>query len=220
MIKLPDFKKSFDYENNFYLSCQPIRIVKLLVHYEIFKKVNSIPGAIVDCGVFKGSSLVRFAMLRDLFGNNFSKKIIGFDVFGKFPKSKYVDDKKDIRKFVKEAGNVSISKPQLLKILKNKGLETNVDLVKGDITKTVPKYLKKHPELRISLLNLDVDIYEPSVTILEYLYPRIVKGGILLLDDFGFFSGETQAIEEYFRKKKIKIKKHALSMTPAYVIKK
>ena len=220
MIKLPYFKKSFDYENNFYLSCQPIRIGKLLVHYEIFKKVNSIPGAIVDCGVFKGSSLVRFAMLRDLFGNNFSKKIIGFDVFGKFPKSKYVDDKKDIRKFVKEAGNVSISKPQLLKILKNKGLETNVDLVKGDITKTVPKYLKKHPELRISLLNLDVDIYEPSVTILEYLYPRIVKGGILLLDDFGFFSGETQAIEEYFRKKKIKIKKHALSMTPAYVIKK
>ncbi len=220
MIKLPINKKAFDYENNFYLSCKSIRIGKLLAHYEFFKMVNTIPGTIVECGVFKGASLVRFAMFRDLFGNNYSKKIIGFDVFGKFPKSKYVDDKKDIRKFVKEAGNESISKPQLLKILKNKGLETNVDLVKGDITKTVPKYLKKHPELRISLLNLDVDIYEPSVTILEYLYPRIVKGGILLLDDFGFFSGETQAIEEYFRKKKIKIKKHALSMTPAFVIKK
>jgi len=220
MIKLPVLKKAFEYENNFYLSCDTIRIGKILAHYEIFKMVNDIPGAIVECGVFKGSSLVRFAMFRDLFGNHFAKKIIGFDVFGKFPKSKYVHDKKDRKKFIAAAGDESISTSQLMKILKNKEINKNVELVKGDITKTVPKYLKKHPELRISLLNLDTDIYEPSVTILEYLYPRIVKGGILLLDDFGFFSGETQAIEEYFRKKKITIKKHALSMTPAYVIKK
>ena len=40
-----------------------------------------VPGAIVECGVFKGTSLARFAMFRELFGNTFSKKIIGFDIF-------------------------------------------------------------------------------------------------------------------------------------------
>ena len=219
MIKTPDFRKAFEYENNFYLSCDTSRIGKILAHYEIFKMVNNIPGAIVECGVFKGASLVRFAMFRDLFGNSFAKKIIGFDIFGKFPKSKYTPDKKDTKKFVNAAGNQSISKPQLLKILKTKGLEKNVELVKGDITKTVPQYLKKHPELRISLLNLDVDIYEPSLTILNHLYPRIVKGGVLILDDFGMFSGETTAIDEFFKGKKVLIKKNPLSMKPSYLVK-
>jgi hypothetical protein len=219
MIKLPNFKKSFEYENNFYLSCDINRISKILSHYELFKMSNDVPGAIVECGVFKGVSLTRFATFRDLFGNPFSKKIIGFDIFGKFPQTKFKPDKQFRKKFINNAGNTSISKDQLFKILKNKGVERNVELVQGDITKTIPKYLKKHPELRISILNLDTDIYEPAVTILENLFPRISKGGILMLDDYGTFPGETIAVEEYFKDKKIHVKKLPFSMTPAYVVK-
>ena len=58
MIPLPDFEKSFEYENNFYLSCHITRISKILAQYELFKLVNKIPGAIVECGVFKGESLI------------------------------------------------------------------------------------------------------------------------------------------------------------------
>jgi hypothetical protein len=47
--------------------------------------VQDLPGAIVECSVFKGASLVRFVLLRDLFENSYSKKIIRFDIFGKFP---------------------------------------------------------------------------------------------------------------------------------------
>ncbi len=92
-------------------------------------------------------------------------------------------------------------------------------MVQGDITKTVPKYVKDHPELKLSLLNLDTDVYEPAVTILKYLYPRITKGGILILDDYGVFPGETKAVNEYFKGKKIKIQKFKFS-TPHYIIKK
>jgi len=219
MIKLPNFKKSFEYENNFYLSCDITRISKILSHYELYKMSSDVPGSIVECGVFKGASLCRFATFRELFGNPFSKKIIAFDIFGKFPQTKFNQDKQFRKKFISHAGNTSISKNQLLKVLKNKGLERNVELVQGDITKTIPKYLKKHPELRISILNLDTDIYEPAVTILENLFPRISKGGILLLDDYGTFPGETIAVEEYFKDKKINIKKLPFSMTPAYVVK-
>ena len=219
MIPLPDFSKTFDYENNFYLSCDITRISKLLAHYELYKLTSEIPGAIVECGVFKGSSLSRFAMFRELFGNPYSKKIIAFDIFGKFPTTQFSQDKKFRNKFIEEAGDESISKQQMFQVLKHKGIEKHIELVEGDITRTVPKYLEEHPELRISILNLDTDIYEPAVTILEQLYPRISKGGILILDDYGTFPGETKAIEDYFKQKNIEIKKFSFCMTPCYIIK-
>lgn len=52
LIKLPDFKKSFDYENGFYLTCDITRISKILAHYELFKMVLNVPGAIVEGGGF------------------------------------------------------------------------------------------------------------------------------------------------------------------------
>jgi len=219
MIKLPNFKKSFQYENNFYLSCDISRIKKILSHYEFFKMAQNIRGEIVECGVFKGASFARFAMFRDLFGNPLSKKIIGFDVFGKFPKTKFSQDNKLRKKFIDEAGESSISVSQLQQVLKNKKIDKLVEIVKGDITKTIPAYIKSNPHLKISLLNLDTDIYEPAVTILEQFYPRISKGGILILDDYGVFPGETKAVDDYFQEKNVEIRKLSFANTPCYVIK-
>jgi len=219
MIKLPDFGKSFEYENNFYLSCDITRIGKIIAHYELYKMVLNLPGVIIECGVFKGASLIRFSVFRELFQNPFSKKIIAFDTFGKFPKSNFANDKKLRQKFINEAGDESISREQLKEVLNNKGINKSIELIEGNVIDTIPLYLKKHPELRISLLNLDTDIYEPAVTILKELYPRIVKGGILLLDDYGTFPGETKAVDEYFKNTDVKIKKFAFCMTPCYIIK-
>ena len=207
MINLPDFSKAFEYENNFYLSSDITRTSKILGHYELYKMTNDVPGAIVECGVFKGTSLIRFATFRSLFANKFSKKIIGFDTFGMFPETNFEDDKPMRQHHLDTAGGESISKDQLMEILKHKNIDAQVELVEGDITKTLPEYVKEHPELKISLLNLDVDIYEPSVTVLEELYPRVVKGGVILLDDYGFFPGETKAVDEYFKDKDVEIKK-------------
>lgn len=219
MIKLPNFKNSFYYENNFYLSCDSSRIGKFMAHYELFKMSIDKPGSIIECGVFKGISLIRFATFRNLL-NKKSKKIIGFDMFGRFPETKFVRDQKLRKKFIKDAGINGISKKQLLQTLKRKKLDEKIELIQGDVTKTIPKYIEKNPKLKISFLNLDTDIYEPAVTILEYLYPKIVKGGILLLDDYGVFPGETKAVDEYFAKNNIKINKFSFSKTPHYIIKK
>lgn len=219
MIKLPEFDNAFEYENNFYLSCDITRISKILAHYEIYKMTREIPGAIVECGVLKGASFSRFAMFREIFGNPFSKKIIGFDTFDTFPETEFEGDKDARNRQINAAGINSISVDQLYEVLKNKGIEKNVELVEGDITKTVPEYIEKHPELKISMLNLDTDIYEPAVTILKYMYPRITKGGVLILDDYETFPGEAKAVDDYFKDKKIEIKKFSFCMTPCYVIK-
>ena len=216
MIKLPNLHKPFDYENNFYLSCDNSRIGKMVAHYELFKMSSKIPGCIIECGVFKGASLIRFATFLKLLKSN--KKIIAFDTFGKHTTTKISSDHKR-RKILLSHGKEAISEKQLMNILKRKGLEKNIQLIKGDITETVPNYLKLNPKLKISLLNLDVDFYEPSMSILKNFYPKLSKGGILMLDDYGVWDGETMAVDEYFASKKIKIRKHMFSPTPSYVIK-
>ena len=217
MIKLPNFHKPFDYENNFYLSCDNSRIGKMIAHYELFKLSSKIPGCIIECGVFKGVSLIRFATFLKLLKKQ-NKKIIAFDAFGKHTTTKISSDYKRRKKLLSH-GKEAISEKQLMKVLKLKSLEKNIELIRGDITETVPRYLKSNPKLKISLLNLDVDFYEPSISILKNFYPKLSKGGILMLDDYGVWDGETMAVDEYFIDKKIKIRKHMFSKTPSYIIK-
>jgi len=219
MLQLPDFNKAFDYENDFYLSCDNNRLGKFMAHYELYKMAQNLPGAIVECGVFKGVSFTRFAGFRDLLGSASAHKLIGFDIFGDFPETKFEEDIFYRERFIKAAGASSISVEQLREVLHNKGIDKNVELIAGDITKTLPEYIEKNPQLKVSLINLDTDIYEPSVTILEYLYPRLVTGGILILDDYGTFPGETKAIDDYFKGQNIKIQKFPFAMTPCYIVK-
>ncbi|MFH1642452.1 MAG: TylF/MycF/NovP-related O-methyltransferase [Nanoarchaeota archaeon] len=219
MIQLPDFKKAFEYENNFYLGCDNTRLSKILAHYELYKRVLDLPGDIVECGVFKGASFVRFAGFRYLFKNPYFHKLIGFDTFGKFPHTSFKDDEKLIKHFFQAAGNQSISKEQLIEVLRNKGIDKNVELVKGNIEKSIPKYIKENPNLKISLLNLDTDFYEPAVAIMDNFWPRIVSGGILILDNYGGFRGETKAVDEYFKHQKVNILKFPFAMNPCYIVK-
>ena len=67
MIKLPKFNSQsmYDYETNFHLTMNEERLSKFLA-YEAYKIASGVPGEIVECGVFKGTSVVRFAMLEKL----------------------------------------------------------------------------------------------------------------------------------------------------------
>ena len=219
MNELPNFEEAFDYENAYFLSCQPNRLSKTVAHLDAYRRILDLPGHVVECGVFKGASFSRFAMLRALFEAQHSRRIIGFDTFGSFPETDHAGDKKLRERFVDSAGDQSISVDQLDQVLEHKGLNKNIELIAGDICKTVPDYLEKRPELKIALLNLDTDIYEPAVTTLEHLYPRIVPGGVLLIDDYGTFPGETEAVDQYFSGRNVRIQKFPYAMTPAFLVK-
>ena len=218
MIKLPNYEKAFDYENDFYLSCQSSRIAKSIAQHILFEKTVHIEGDVVECGIFKGSSFLRFAMYRKIH-NIENKKLIGFDSFGNFPETEYEQDKHLREKFIKEAGDMSISRQQLTDVLSNKNCGNNVSLIPGDIPKTVPEFVDKYKDVKISILNIDVDIYEPTVAILEHLYPLVSKNGIIILDDYMTFPGETKAVNEYFKDTNVVIEKPLFANTPHYIIK-
>ncbi len=220
MINKYDENFVHEYENGFYLTSEPYRIGKILAHYELYKHIVELPGDVVELGVFKGASLIQWSTFRELLENEKSRSIIGFDAFGEFPDADMV---KSDAKFVKEWNEgfrgEFLTDDDIRASLKHKGIK-NVELVKGNISDTLPRYVEDNPHLRIALLHLDVDVYEPSKVGLEALFDRVVPGGVICFDDYGVIEGETKAVDEFFLGKKHIFKKFSFShQRPTYYIK-
>lgn len=214
---LYNIKNKFEYENGYMATAEPRRLSKFISHLEFFKETINLRGEIVELGVFKGNSLFRWIKFRDLLSNTFSRKIIAFDIFGDFPETNFEDDKKERNVFIKETeGGYGIELSELKDLLISQKLENNVELIKGNILNTLPEYLKNNPHLKISLLHIDVDLYEPTKLSLELLFKRVVKGGIIIFDDYGDFAGANKAIDDFFMED-VEIKKLSYSNNIAYI---
>ncbi len=211
-----DPKNKWDYENGFYLTSDCTRMGKMLAHYELYKSITHLPGDVLEFGVYKGCSLIRFAQYREALEATCSRRIIGFDAFGQFPvvPSDSNFDKSFISQFEKQSGN-GISKTELEQVFSYKKLH-NIELIEGDILDTLAEYLSSNPALKIALLHIDVDVYRPTKYILEKLFERVVKGGLIILDDYGKVEGETRAVDEFF-KGEASIEKLAISHIPAFI---
>jgi len=183
----------WNYENGFYLTSHPTRMAKMLAHFELYKQITNLPGEVLEFGVFKGASLLRFATFREILESPYSRKIIGFDMFGEFPKTGNNQSVEYANKFEHLSGT-GIPIEELEKSLKLKQFD-NVHLIAGNILETLSDYLKKNQQLKIALLHIDVDVYEPAKYILEQAYERVVRGGIIVLDDYATVEGETKAVD-------------------------
>ena len=212
-----NISNSWDYENGFYLTSPVNRMGKQLAQYELYKKIVNIPGEVLEFGVYKGASIIRFATYRELLENTYSRKIIGFDIFGEFPKTDNDDDNKFIQRFEEQGGN-GISKEALEDFIKHKNIN-NIELIKGNVFDTLDEFLEKNKQIKISLLHLDLDVYKPTKFILEKLYERMVPGGIIVFDDYGTVKGATDAIDEFLKEKNKKIEKLSLCYIPSFVVK-
>ena len=210
-----DIDQQWDYENGFYLTSHKSRLPKIIAHYELYKSIVNLPGQIVECGVFKGASLIRFCTFRDMLESAYSRKVIGFDAFGKFPVQEDVRDQAFVDQFEGTAGE-GISMNELHDVFAYKRFE-NYELIQGDVSNTIPDYLENHPELKIAFLHIDVDVYKPSMEILKHLYERVVRGGLIIFDDYATIAGETLAVDEYFSGHDVLIEKLPLSHTPSFV---
>jgi Macrocin-O-methyltransferase (TylF) len=194
------------------------RLQKILARYELFKMVMDVPGDIVECGVFKGSGLYTLAKLHRIFKPNNEQKIIGFDFFEKQRDIQF--QREDDKKVFDEHESDWSSRDLILQNLAAMGI-SNVELIAGNVVETTKAYAQKNLGFRISLLYLDVDNYEGSLAILENFFPLISPGGVVAFDEYAYRTyGESDAVDEYFRGKQLKLKSFPWANTPtAYIIK-
>lgn len=207
----------WDYENGFYWYSHPSRLNKALAHYELYKSIINLPGHVFELGVYKGASLIRLATFRATLEHESSRKIVGFDAFGKFPTRELsVDNDIEFVERFTDAGGDGLHEDELSALLERKSF-SNIELVRGNVLDTLPAYLEAHPETRLSFLHLDMDVKEPTEFALECLYDRVVPNGLIVFDDYNAVAGETEAVDEFIARKKLGIEKLPFYNVPAFV---
>jgi hypothetical protein len=190
-----------------YTMTGPLRMASLVRSVEHIVK-NKIPGAFVECGVWKGGSMMLVAKTlieleevdRDLYlydtfegmanptSQDFSyDKKLASDLLNKDL------DKKQDGNNIWCYSNLEEVRANLLSLGYN---NEKIHFIKGKVEETIPSIL---PE-KIALLRLDTDWYESTVHELEHLFPLLVKRGILIIDDYGQWMGQKKAVDEYITK--------------------
>lgn len=172
---------------------------RFLALYEVFKLALPVKGSIIECGVFRGFGLMSWAKLSTILEpENLTRRIYGFDTFSGFPS---VTDM-DVNAGAEVGGLAADSYSELQQLIaeydKDRflGHIPKVQLIKGDITQTAPKFLEENPHLVVSLLFLDADLLEPTLAALKTFVPRMPKGAILAFDELDnpIWPGETMAL--------------------------
>ncbi|MFB9276306.1 class I SAM-dependent methyltransferase [Cohnella cellulosilytica] len=164
-----------------------VNMSRFLFLYDLYKKVNELNGHIADVGTFKGATLLFFTKLVKLFENYTSTQVHGFDWFmGMNP----------------DAGANSTYKGDyetLLKLIKLQKLEDISIVHKMDITKELRGYFEQHPYLRYKIVLIDCGIKEVLDSALEHFWPRLVPGGILIMDHYNaeVSKDESEIVEKY-----------------------
>jgi hypothetical protein len=164
---------------------------------------QKIPGDLVECGVWRGGNMLAMARMLVRLGDT-GRNLFLYDTFegmsaptdsdvavhGESAKELY----DDLRKSGEGWCQASLEDVRATMALSGYPPE-RIHFVRGRVEETIPGTV---PE-RIAVLRLDTDWYESTRHELEHLYPRLVRGGILMIDDYGHWQGARRATDEYLK---------------------
>ena len=216
----------YDSFNGFILSSDTKVFGKLLARTLLVNQVKDLPGDIVECGVFKGTGLLTFLKLKRFLCPNSGKKVVGFDFFNtdKLVESLSGVDKEAMGALFEQRNyKHNTDQAELFgDFIEQCGFEEHeFELVAGDITKTASKYVSERPGFRISLLYIDLDVDIPTYEALKAMWDRVVKGGIVVFDEYAFHKwSESAGADRFFADKDVQIKTLNYICPTAYVVKK
>jgi len=194
-LATPESLQTYD---RFLAEAGPDRLQKILARYELFKMASTVPGDIVECGVFKGSGVYLWAKLLCLFAPLSERRVVGFDFFDADRSIDFA--RADDQTVLDEHAEGWTQTGEIVDRVTAMGLDAErIELVAGDVCRTTAEYVRANTGFRISLLHLDVDNYEGTKAILENLYPCVTPGGVVVFDEYGLRTyGEADAVDEFF----------------------
>lgn len=187
-------------------------IGRYLTLYELYKKTEGIAGHIAEVGTYKGTSLLWFGKLLQLFEPNSLTQAHGFDWF-----KGTGDDSVGLKI---EKGSYSYNYEELLKVIKYQNIDNVCFVHKLNIITELEKFFENNPHFYYKMVFLDAGFYDVVKKSIEVLWPRLNKGGILVLDQFGheLSPGEAMAVKELLPDQKIRTINNSW-MPNAYIIK-
>ena len=190
----------------------------VVAHYELYKQVSHLQGCIVNCGVEGEEHYESFALLRNLLGNGQSQKVVSFE---KYSRNMYFDNTfLPFGALFYKMESVPFNMPMVKLRLQQQGIINHDDSVKGHGWESIPQYLIENPELKISFLVIDADDYETSMTALQFLYPRLMHGGMLVLDSLQESEEDYAAVCDYFEERIADMDVHIEGKGVYYMVKK
>jgi O-methyltransferase len=176
--------------------------VRLRVTMNVLKKLDlrDVEGDFVECGVWRGGQVI--------LARSVSPKRVCwlYDTFDGMTPPTDVDTRRSgegayrsyLKKFKRGSKWAGVSLSEVRANLQERGVldDSLLKFVVGDVCETL-KVEDNLPE-KIAVLRLDTDWYESTKAELEVLYPRLVEGGVLIVDDYGHWMGSKKAVNEYF----------------------
>jgi hypothetical protein len=185
-------------------------ISRLLFLDFIYKKIIEVPGYIIEFGVQWGATLSVLLHLRGIYEPyNYSRKIIGFDTFEGFVEITDEDGYGSNIGDYRTQPNYEETLSQVLKIQDEQSPINHIkkyELVKGDVSVTLPKWKENNPAHVVSLAFFDMDLYKPTKFALELILERCVLGSVLVFDEFNCekFPGETKVVFDILGNRRMK----------------
>lgn len=165
----------------------------------LLDEVQHLEGQLAECGVFRGSTLIPIGLYLKQRGSQ--KVVYGFDSFEGFDDS--VSSEIALggapNRQKRRGGFGDTSLDYVSEKVRRFHLEGHVRLVKGYLATTLPPFAN----FRFSFVHLDVDIYESYKAGLEFFHPRMVSGGVILLDEYNDppWPGCNKAVDEFLADK-------------------
>ncbi len=219
--------ESLDMDQEFlstYNRCRPYSMTQMQRMYALYKAVEyvtryQILGDIVECGVWKGGSCMLCALELARHGST-DRQIYLYDTF----KGMAPPTEKDVafegagmkkRWHEMQSGEhhnewCYSSLEDVKKAVFSTGYPTErFTFVEGKVEDTIPDVI---PE-KIAILRLDTDWYESTKHELIHLFPRLVKNGVLIIDDYGHWKGAREAVDEYFKEQQTPMLLHRVDYT-------
>jgi dTDP-rhamnose C3-O-methyltransferase len=204
---------------------------RFLAHADLFKMTLDVPGDIAEFGVFRGAGLFTWANLLESYciGDR-TKVVYGFDNWQGFTELAPQDaaPAPDAGKTV-GGFNPAQYRQEVLDAIEIFDADRfipfkpRIKLIDGDIERTVHAFAAENPGVRFSLIHLDCDLYRPTRAVLEALWDRVTRGGLVIFDEYAIadWPGETAAVDEFLAgKPEVRLHTFAWTNVPgAYLVK-
>jgi O-methyltransferase len=203
----------------------------------VYLENNSIEGAFVECGVWKGGAVGLIALASLRHGGHTKRELHLFDSFEEICEPEDIDGERALRDVRELMGAPGVNNGRLVPLRgiydkfggpgtldENKDLLENVirypsELIhyhKGWFQATLPV---NHVHIgRIALLRLDGDWYASTKVCLDYLFDKVVKGGVVIFDDYGTYEGCKLAVDEFLKARGVSCFLHSIDADARYLI--